>query len=86
MAAPSVSNKSYDSIKEKLEKTPVTEDVAYILVGKKRNKDVARLNNIILEVNREVGAMKFPLSQLRTALETLYEENKKLVMIKSLLL
>lgn len=77
VAAPSVSNKSYDSIKEKLEKTPVTEDVAYILVGKKRNKDVARLNNIILEVNREVGAMKFPLSQLRTALETLYEENKK---------
>ena len=75
VAAPSVSNKSYDSIKEKLEKTPVTEDVAYILVGKKRNKDVARLNNIILEVNREVGAMKFPLSQLGTALKALYQEN-----------
>ena len=77
VAEPSVSNKSYDSIKKKLEKTPVTEDVAYILVGKKHNNDISRLNNIILEVNREVGAMKFPLSQLRTALETLYEENKK---------
>ena len=75
VAEPSVSNKSYDSIKKKLEKTPVTEDVAYILVGKKHNNDISRLNNIILEVNREVGAMKFPLSQLGTALKALYQEN-----------
>lgn len=77
VAAPSVSKKSSDSIKEKLEKTPVTEDIAYILVGKKHNTDISRINNIILEVNCAVKEMKFPLSQLRTALETLYEENKK---------
>ena len=77
VAAPSVSKKSSDSIKEKLEKTPVTEDIAYILVGKKHNTDISRINNIILEVNCAVKEMTFPLSQLRTALETLYEENKK---------
>ena len=35
------------------------------------------MNNIITEVDLAVKEMKFPLEQLRTALETLYEKNKK---------
>ena len=77
VAAPSVSNNNSISTNEDIVETPVTEDVKYLLFTKKNNKDISRLNNIITEVDRAVKEMKFPLEQLRTALETLYEKNKE---------
>ena len=77
VAAPSVSNNNSISTTEDIVETPVTEDVKYLLFTKKNNKDISRLNNIITEVDRAVKEMKFPLEQLRTALETLYEKNKE---------
>ena len=77
VAAPSVSNNNSISTNEDIVETPVTEDVKYLLFEKKHNKNISRLNNIITEVDRAVKEMKFPLEQLRTALETLYEKNKK---------
>ena len=77
VAAPSVSNNNSISTNEDIVETPVTEDVKYLLFTKKRNKSISRLNNIITEVDLAVKEMKFPLEQLRTALETLYEKNKK---------
>ena len=77
VAAPSVSNNNSISTNEDIVETPVTEDVKYLLFTKKNNKDISRLNNIITEVDRAVKKMKFPLEQLRTALETLYEKNKE---------
>ena len=77
VAAPSVSNKNSISTNEDMVETPVTEDVRYLLFTKKNNKNISRLNNIITEVDLAVKEMKFPLEQLRTALETLYEKNKK---------
>ena len=77
VAAPSVSNNNSISTNEDIVETPVTEDVKYLLFEKKHNKNISRLNNIITEVDRAVKEMKFPLEQLRTALETLYEKNKE---------
>lgn len=77
VTAPSVSKKDSDSTNEDIVETSVTEDVKYILFTKKRNKSISRLNNIITEVDLAVKEMKFPLEQLRTALETLYEKNKE---------
>lgn len=77
VAAPSVSNNNSISTNEDIVETPVTEDVRYLLFTKKNNKNISRLNNIITEVDLAVKEMKFPLEQLRTALETLYEKNKK---------
>lgn len=77
VAAPSVSNNNSISTNEDIVETPVTEDVKYLLFTKKNNKNISRLNNIITEVDLAVKEMKFPLEQLRTALETLYEKNKK---------
>lgn len=77
VAAPSVSNNNSISTNEDMVETPVTEDVRYLLFTKKNNKNISRLNNIITEVDLAVKEMKFPLEQLRTALETLYEKNKK---------
>ena len=77
VAAPSVSNNNSISTNKDIVETPVTEDVKYLLFTKKNNKDISRLNNIITEVDRAVKEMKFPLEQLRTALETLYEKNKE---------
>lgn len=77
VAAPSASKNNSISTNEDIVETAVTEDVKYLLFTKKRNTDVSRLNNIITEVDREVKEMKFPLDQLRTALETLYEKNKE---------
>ena len=77
VAAPSVSNNNSISTNEDIVETPVTEDVKYLLFTKKNNKDISRLNNIITEIDRAVKEMKFPLEQLRTALETLYEKNKE---------
>ena len=77
VAAPSVSNNNSISTNKDIVETPVTEDVKYLLFTKKNNKDISRLNNIITEVDLAVKEMKFPLEQLRTALETLYEKNKK---------
>lgn len=77
MAAPSVSNNNSISTNKDIVETPVTEDVKYLLFTKKNNKNISRLNNIITEVDLAVKEMKFPLEQLRTALETLYEKNKK---------
>lgn len=77
VTAPSVSKKGSDSTNEDIVETPVTEDVKYLLFTKKNNKNISRLNNIITEVDLAVKEMKFPLEQLRTALETLYEKNKK---------
>ena len=77
VAAPSVSNNNSISTNEDIVETPVTEDVKYLLFTKKNNKNISRLNNIITEVDRAVKEMKFPLEQLRTALETLYEKNKE---------
>ena len=77
VAAPSVSNNNSISTNEHIVETPVTEDVKYLLFTKKNNKNISRLNNIITEVDLAVKEMKFPLEQLRTALETLYEKNKK---------
>ena len=77
VAAPSVSNNNSISTTEDIVETPVTEDVKYLLFEKKHNKNISRLNNIITEVDRAVKKMKFPLEQLRTALETLYEKNKE---------
>lgn len=77
VAAPSVSNNNSISTNEDIVETPVTEDVKYLLFTKKNNKKISRLNNIITEVDRAVKEMKFPLEQLRTALETLYEKNKE---------
>lgn len=77
VTAPSVSKKGSDSTNEDIVETSVTEDVKYLLFTKKRNKSISRLNNIITEVDLAVKEMKFPLEQLRTALETLYEKNKE---------
>ena len=77
VAAPSVSNNNSISTNKDIVETPVTEDVKYLLFTKKNNKNISRLNNIITEVDLAVKEMKFPLEQLRTALETLYEKNKK---------
>ena len=77
VAAPSVSNNNSISTNEDIVETPVTEDVKYLLFTKKNNKNISRLNNIITEVDLAVKEMKFPLEQLRTALETLYEKNKE---------
>ena len=77
VAAPSVANNNSISTNEDIVETPVTEDVKYLLFEKKHNKNISRLNNIITEVDRAVKEMKFPLEQLRTALETLYEKNKE---------
>ena len=77
VTAPSVSKKGNDSTNEDIVETSVTEDVKYLLFTKKRNKSISRLNNIITEVDLAVKEMKFPLEQLRTALETLYEKNKE---------
>lgn len=77
VAAPSVSNNNSISTNEDIVETPVTEDVKYLLFEKKHNKNISRLNNFITEVDRAVKEMKFPLEQLRTALETLYEKNKE---------
>ena len=77
VAAPSVSNNNSISTNKDIVETPVTEDVKYLLFEKKHNKNISRLNNIITEVDRAVKEMKFPLEQLRTALETLYEKNKE---------
>ena len=77
VAAPSVSNNNSISTTEDIVETPVTEDVKYLLFEKKHNKNISRLNNIITEVDRAVKKMKFPLEQLRIALETLYEKNKE---------
>ena len=77
VAAPSVSNNNSISTNKDIVEAPVTEDVKYLLFTKKNNKDISRLNNIITEVDRAVKEMKFPLEQLRTALETLYEKNKE---------
>lgn len=70
-------NNNSISTNEDIVETPVTEDVKYLLFTKKNNKNISRLNNIITEVDLAVKEMKFPLEQLRTALETLYEKNKK---------
>lgn len=77
VTAPSVSNNNSISTNEDIVETPVTKDVKYLLFEKKHNKNISRLNNIITEVDRAVKEMKFPLEQLRTALETLYEKNKE---------
>ena len=77
VAAPSVSNNNSISTNKDIVETPVTEDVKYLLFTKKNNKNISRLNNIITEVDLAVKEMKFPLEQLRTALETLYKKNKK---------
>ena len=77
VAAPSVSNNNSISTNKDIVETPVTEDVKYLLFTKKNNKNISILNNIITEVDLAVKEMKFPLEQLRTALETLYEKNKK---------
>jgi hypothetical protein len=77
VTAPSVSKKGSDSTNEDIVETSVTEDVKYLLFTKKRNKSISRLNNVITEVDLAVKEMKFPLEQLRTALETLYEKNKE---------
>lgn len=77
VTAPSVSKKGSDSTNEDIVETSVTEDVKYLLFTKKRNTDISRLNNIIVEVEREVKNMEFPLNQLRTALEDLYKKNKE---------
>ena len=77
VAASSVSNNNSISTNKDIVETPVTEDVKYLLFTKKNNKNISRLNNIITEVDLAVKEMKFPLEQLRTALETLYEKNKK---------
>ena len=77
VAAASVSNNNSISTNKDIVETPVTEDVKYLLFTKKNNKNISRLNNIITEVDLAVKEMKFPLEQLRTALETLYEKNKK---------
>ena len=77
VAAPSVANNNSISTNEDIVETPVTEDVKYLLFEKKHNKNISRLNNIITEVDLAVKEMKFPLEQLRTALETLYEKNKE---------
>ena len=77
VAAPSVSNNNSISTNKDIVETPVTEDVKYLLFTKKNNKNISRLNNIITEVDLAVKEMKFPLEQLRTALETLYEKNKE---------
>lgn len=77
VAASSVSKNNSISTNEDIVETSVTEDVKYLLFTKKRNTDVSRLNNIITEVDREVKEMKFPLAQLRTALEALYMKNKE---------
>ena len=77
VAAPSVSNNNSISTNEDIVETPVTEDVKYLLFEKKHNKNISRLNNIITEVDRAVKKMKFPLEQLRIALETLYEKNEQ---------
>ena len=77
VTASSASKNNSISTNEDIVEMAVTEDVKYLLFTKKRNTDVSRLNNIITEVDREVKEMKFPLDQLRTALETLYEKNKE---------
>ena len=77
VTAPSVSKNNSISINEDIIETSVTEDVKCLLFTKKGNKDVSRLNNIIIEVERAVKEMKFPLGKLRTALDTLYEKNKE---------
>ena len=77
VAAPSVSNNNSISTNKDIVEKPVTEVVKYLLFTKKNNKNISRLNNIITEVDLAVKEMKFPLEQLRTALETLYEKNKK---------
>lgn len=77
VAAPSVSKNDSISTNEDIVETAVTEDVKYLLFTKKRNTDISRLNNIIVEVEREVKNLEFPLDQLRTALEDLYKKNKE---------
>lgn len=77
VAAPSVSKNNSISTNEDIVETAVTEDVKYLLFTKKRNTDISRLNNIIVEVEREVKNLEFPLDQLRTALEDLYKKNKE---------
>lgn len=77
VAAPSASKNNSISTNEDIVKTSVTEDVKYLLFTKKRNTDISRLNNIIVEVEREVKNMEFPLNQLRTALEDFYKKNKE---------
>lgn len=77
VAAPSVSKNNSISTNEDIVETAVTEDVKYLLFTKKRNTDISRLNNIIVEVEREVKNLEFPLDQLRTSLEDLYKKNKE---------
>ena len=62
---------------EEIVQTPVSEAIRHLLFDKKKNKTVSVLNNVIIEVDKAVEAINFPLANLRDALDALYEKNKR---------
>ena len=62
---------------EEIIQTPVTEYVRHLLFDRKKNNNVSRLNNVIVEVNEAVTTAHFPMEKLEMALDALYEKNKK---------
>ena len=62
---------------EEIIQTPVTEYVRHLLFDRKKNNNVSRLNNVIVEVNEAVAIAHFPIEKLEKALDALYEKNKK---------
>lgn len=62
---------------EQIIQTSITEDVKYLLFDRKRNNNVSTLNNVIVEVEKAVEAIHFPLDKLRKAFDALYDKNKK---------
>lgn len=73
---PKSSSPKKNTPSEDIIQTAVTEDVKYLLFGLKKNNNVATLNNVIIEVDRAVASMNFPIGKLHEAFDKLYEKNK----------